>query len=209
MKIIQKITALIIISAITAAAFSFSAMGASPVKGSEVAKFAAGLEGCGYKYSSKGPDKFDCSGLVYYVLKNFGITFGNSTSEYNTAEKAKAFGTVIYNIKDAREGDIVVWSSHAGVYLGDGKCIAAMNPKKGVTINVVEEFIDKNGVKNPEHFFIRPFDYADETVNETVTQAESTPAKEELTFGDKIRLMIERIAEFIKAPFMPVVNAFR
>lgn len=211
MKITQKITALLIISAIIISAFSFSALGASSVNGSKVAEFAIGLDGCSYQYSSKGPDKFDCSGLVYYVLKNFGITFGNSTAEYNTAEKAKSFGTVIKSIEDAREGDIVVWSSHTGVYLGNGECIAAMNPKKGVVINQVEKFVDKNGVKNPSHFFIRPFDYAEETAEEHVAETENSPVTEEkkLSFGDRIKLMFERIAEFVKAPFMPVINAFK
>ncbi len=210
MSIIKKLTAMLIISAVIISAFSFSALGAASVKGSEVAEFAVKFEGCGYQYSSKGPDKFDCSGLVYYVLKNFGITFGNSTSEYNTKEKAKSFGTVINDIKNARKGDIVVWGSHAAVYLGDGDCISAMNPKKGVIINQVEKFVDKNGVTNPSHFFIRPFDYAAETAENSVPETENGAAEsKKLSFKDKIMLMLERIADFIKAPFMPVINAFK
>ncbi len=212
MKITQKITALLIISAIIVSAFSFSALGASSVNGSEVAKFAAKLEGCGYKYSSKGPDKFDCSGLVYYVLKNFGITFGHSTSTYNTVEEAKAFGKVINDMSKAKEGDIVVWNSHAAVYLGNGKCVHAMNEKKGVIINKVEDFVDSKGVKNPKHFFIRPFDYAEETAEKPVTNTETqsnSSAEKKLTFTDKIALMFDRIIDFIKSPFMPVINAIK
>ncbi len=210
MKIIKKITALMIMSAIIAASFSFSASAASAVKGSEVAKFAATLEGCGYKYSSKGPDKFDCSGLVYYVLAKYGITFGHSTSVYNTAEEAKSFGKVIKDMSQAKEGDIVVWSGHAAVYLGNGSCVHAMNEKKGVIINKVEDFVDSKGVKNPSHFFIRPYGYAEETAEEKApSTAPAAPKEEKLSFRDKIVLMIERIADFIKAPFMPVVNAIR
>lgn len=213
MKITQKITAILIISAIIVSAFSFSVLGASSVNGSEVAKFAAELEGCGYKYSSKGPNKFDCSGLVYYVLKNFGITFGHSTSVYNTVEEAKDFGKVIKDMSKAEEGDIVVWSGHAAVYLGNGKCVHAMNEKKGVIINNVEDFIDSKGVKNPSHFFIRPFDYAEKKVEEkpvakTVTQ-NNEPAEKKLTFGEKIDLMFDKIADFIKTPFEPVINAIK
>lgn len=214
MKITQKITAILMISAIIVSAFSFSALGASAVKGSEVAKFAAKLEGCGYKYSSKGPTKFDCSGLVYYVLDNYGITFGHSTSVYNTVEEAKAYGTVFKDMSKAKEGDIVVWNSHTAVYLGNGKCVHAMNEKKGVIINNVEDFVDSKGVKNPSHFFIRPFDYVDETVKEEpVTKAEpvveKAPEEPKLTFSEKMKQMSERIADFIKAPFMPVINAFK
>ena len=166
MKITQKITALMLTLAIVISAFSFSALGAANVKGSEVAEFARQFEGCAYQSFCKGPDRFDCSGLVYYVLKNFGITFGAGTSEYNTPEKAKAFGEIIENMDDAKAGDIVIWNSHTGVYLGEGRCISAMNAKKGVIITEVEMFIDRDGVKNPYHFFVRPFDYIDETAGE-------------------------------------------
>lgn len=175
MKITQKITALLLISAIIVSAFSFSAMGAAPVKGSDVAAYARQFEGCGYQYAAKGPDKFDCSGLVYYVLRNFGITFGNSTSEYNTPEKAKAFGNVISGMSDAKAGDIVAWGSHTGVYLGEGKCISSMNSRKGVTIIDVERFVDKHGITNPYHFFIRPYEYADETAEDTPDAPTETP----------------------------------
>lgn len=202
MKITQKITAILIISAIIVSAFSFSVFGASSVKGSDVAKYAATLEGCGYKYSSKGPDKFDCSGLVYYVLEKYGISFGHSTSVYNTVDEAKAYGKIIKDMSQAKEGDIVVWSSHAAVYLGNGKCVHAMNERKGVIISNVEDFIDKNGVKNPSHFFVRPFEYAEETVNNTEIKTESnSSAEKKLTVAEIFILMLERIAEFVKASF--------
>ena len=175
MKITQKITALLLISAIIVSAFSFGAMGATPVKGSDVAAYARQFEGCGYQYAAKGPDKFDCSGLVYYVLKNFGITFGNSTSEYNTTEKAKTFGNVISSMSDAKAGDIVAWGSHTGIYLGEGKCISSMNSRKGVAITNVESFVDKYGVKNPYHFFIRPYEYFEETAEDTENVPTETP----------------------------------
>lgn len=195
-------------------AFAFNALGAASVKGSEVAEFASKYEGCGYQYASKGPDKFDCSGFVYYVLGNFGITFGNSTSEYNTKEKAASFGTVIEDMADAKEGDIVVWSSHAAVYLGDGECIAAMNPKKGVCINEVEKFVDKNDVKNPPHFFIRPDSYIEETEETETAPAETEAVAEEsvperISFKERIKNMFETILKFLKAPFEPVVNMFK
>lgn len=218
MKITQKITAMLVITAIIVSAFSFGAMGATPVKGSEVAVFALQFEGHRYQYACKGPENFDCSGLVYYVLKNFGITFGNSTSEYNTAEKAKNFGNVIENAEDSKPGDIVVWGSHAGIYLGEGKCISSMNSKKGVVVTEVEKFVDKHGVKNPKHIFIRPFDYVDETAEEiteetagenTVGATETAPEETNLTFIEKIRLMFDRIGEFFEESFAPITNAFK
>lgn len=186
MKITQKITASILVSAIIISAFSFGAAGTAPVNGSDVAAYARQFEGCAYQYRGKGPDKFDCSGLVYYVLQNFGITFGAGTSEYNTPQKAEAFGTVIESMDDAKEGDIVVWSNHTGVYLGNGKCISAMNIKKGVTVISVDSFVDSFGVRNPYHFFIRPFAYAEETSAEDTTETpdESTDTAPEENTGE-------------------------
>ena len=234
MKITRKITALFLISAIIVSAFSFGAAGATAVKGSEVAAYARQFEGCAYQYACKGPDKFDCSGLVYYVLKNFGITFGGGTSEYNTPEKAKAYGNVIESMSDAKPGDIVVWGSHAAIYLGEGKCISAMNAKKGVIISVVDEFVDRLGVKNPDHFFIRPFEYVDETagdVEDTTTQtpeapenggennenpgaaddgeADSTVSDSTVSLFELILLVIVRIAELLVSQFASTTNIFR
>lgn len=235
MKITQKITSLLLISAIIVSAFSFSAVGAATVKGSEVAAYARQFEGCAYQYACKGPDKFDCSGLVYYVLKNFGITFGDGTSAYNTPEKAKTYGTVIESMSDAKPGDIVAWGSHAAIYLGEGKCISAMNAKKGVIITVVDEFVDRLGVKNPYHFFIRPYEYIEETaedVEDNTTEApetpenggennteipgaaddgteESTPSDNTVSLFELIILVILRIAELLVSQFATVTNIFR
>ncbi len=224
MKITRKITAFFLISAIIISAFSFGATGAEPVNGSDVAAYARQFEGCAYQHSCKGPDKFDCSGLVYYVLRNFGITFGAGTSEYNTPQKAKAFGKVIESMDDAQAGDIVVWNSHAGVYLGEGKCISAMNSRKGVTIIGVEIFVDQLGIRNPYHFFIRPFGYAEETseeVEDTTTPnpdentgetdgtEESAPSESTLNLFEFFITLFVRITELIINQFLtsPVATA--
>lgn len=234
MKITQKITALILISAIIISAFSFGATGAATVNGNDVAAYARQFEGCGYQYASKGPDKFDCSGLVYYVLMNFGITFGGGTSEYNTPEKAKTYGNVISAMSDAKPGDIVAWGSHTGIYLGEGKCISSMNSRKGVVITNVESFIDKYGVKNPYHFFIRPYEYIEETtedVEDTTTPTpetgngsatgqpdagteESAPSESTTTIFGLFIILFVRIAEylvtqFLVSPATTVVNFFK
>lgn len=205
MRIIKSLTA-VIAAVIITGAFSFGVMGTEPVSGSDVASFAVEHDGCGYQFASKGPEKFDCSGFVYYVLDNFGITFGNSTVEYNSVDKAKSFGTVISDMAEAKEGDIVVWKSHAAIYLGNGECIAAMNPKWGVCIREVEDFVDKNGVKNPSHFFIRPFDYAEETLEEAVEEEKAEPQR--MTFRERIEKTNNEVLEFFRNLFMPLTMLF-
>lgn len=205
MRIIKSVTA-IIATVVVIASLSFGVMGSEPVIGNDVAAFATKHDGYDYKYASKGPKKFDCSGFIYYVLNNFGITFGNSTSEYNTTEEADDFGQVISDIAQAKEGDIVVWKSHAAIYLGNGECISAMNPKMGVCITEIDDFVDKNGNKNPSHFFIRPFDYAEETVEETEVET-SRPAR--MTFRERIEKTNREIIGFFEKLFRPLKELFR
>lgn len=204
MRIIKSVTAIIAALAIILT-LTLGVMGSEPVIGSNVAAFAIKHDGCGYQYASKGPDKFDCSGFVYYVLGNFGITFGSSTSEYNTADEAKAFGTVINNMADAKEGDIVVWKSHAAIYIGNGECIAAMNPKWGVCIREVEDFVDKDGNKNPSHFFVRPFEYAEDTAEDASDDESQT---QKMTFKERMEKTNNDIIEFFKKLFMPLTILF-
>ena len=207
MRIIKSLTAIVAAAAIILT-LTFGAMGTEPVIGSDVAAFASQHNGCKYQYASKGPEKFDCSGFVHYVLGNFGITFGNSTSEYNSADEAAAFGTVINSMADAKEGEIIVWSSHAAVYLGDGECISAMNAKWGVCIREVEDFVDKNGNKNPSHFFIRPFGYADDASEEAVEENTESSKSQHLSFKERIEKRNREIVEFFKKLFMPVTVLF-
>ncbi len=210
MKKTQKIIALITATVIMLGTIAFAAIGAEPVKGSEVAAFASSLEGCGYQYAGKGPKKFDCSGFVYYVLGNFGIKGGNSTADYNTKEKAKKFGTVIDDISDAKPGDIVVWGSHLGIYLGDGMNISALNAKTGVCVRAVSDFRDKQGVKNPSHFFLRPYDYVDEIEEAEVTAETEVQAQteERVTLKDRIKARREESRERIRKMWEPVTSMF-
>lgn len=208
MRITQRITA-VVAAAIMLASFALNALGAAPVKGSEVAAFALKHDGYDYQYASKGPKKFDCSGFVYYVLGNFGIDIGGTTSSYNTREKAKKFGTVFNDMDEAKPGDIVIWKFHVSIYIGDGKCISALNANDGVCIRSVEKFRDQNGNKNPDHFFLRPAEYVDETevaeTEEPVTEAEE---KKPVSFTKIIDFAFEPMNEFFARPFKPFVNLF-
>ncbi len=212
MRKTQKIIALLTATVIMLSAFAFAVIGAEPVRGNDVAAFAARLEGSGYQYASKGPKKFDCSGFVYYVLGNFGIKGGNSTADYNTKEKAERFGTVIDDISDAKPGDIIVWSSHLGIYLGDGLNISALNSKTGVCVKEVSDFRDKNGVKNPSHFFIRPYDYVEEEEAVTETEEnqvqENSQKEERVSLKDRIKARREARREYIRNMWEPIVSKF-
>lgn len=94
-----------------------------------------------YHLGSKGPDLFDCSGLVEYALKkSFGIALSApSGSQYaNTQHISKA---------QAHSGDLVFWGSggseHVGVYAGGNKYFSAESPSAGIRMNTLDSVVGK------------------------------------------------------------------
>jgi len=78
--------------------------------------------GCPYVWGSKGPNSFDCSGFVYYVLKECGV--GQS---YITSAGWRNVGryTQITNYSDLRAGDVIVVRGHVGFVSTGGMIIDA------------------------------------------------------------------------------------
>ncbi len=109
--------------------------------GEEVAEFALKYVGCRYVYGAKGPNKFDCSGFVYYVYKQFGYRLNpGARNQWKTLdERVKK--------SDLLPGDIVFFSRggsasrifHVGIYIGDGKFVHAANSRKGVIVSSLNE----------------------------------------------------------------------
>ncbi len=84
-----------------------------------------------YVYSACGPDKFDCSGLVYYCYKEAaGIKLNRTAYSQGYDDKYQK----ISDAKDLQPGDLVFFdtnsgdsdlSDHSGIYIGGGKFIHA------------------------------------------------------------------------------------
>lgn len=87
---------------------------------------ASSKVGSPYVWGSKGPDSFDCSGFVYWVLKQMGV--GQS---YITSSGWKNPGryTRISSFSDIQAGDIVVVSGHVGIAAGGGEVIDASSSR--------------------------------------------------------------------------------
>ncbi|MDE5670499.1 MAG: C40 family peptidase [Eubacterium sp.] len=134
--------------------------------GSQIAEYAKTFKGCSYKYASKGPRCFDCSGFVYYVFKHFGFTVPTSTDGYSNASK---YGTKITGDANAKLGDIVVWSGHVGIYIGNGKVMNALGTKTGVCETVISTFVNSKRVKNPSHYYLRVKGVYEYITNPSVT----------------------------------------
>lgn len=89
----------------------------------------------GIKYVSGGasPSGFDCSGLVYYVLKQLGYSPARTTSDQYK------MGTYVSK-ENLQPGDIVFFQntykagiSHVGIYVGNGQFIHSPNSRSVVS----------------------------------------------------------------------------
>lgn len=92
-----------------------------------------------YVYGANGPDSFDCSGFVYYTLKNSGIPVSRlSSASYATQPNWET----IDNSGSLQVGDLVFFKSdssdrisHIGIYLGGGSFIHSAPSSGGVAIS--------------------------------------------------------------------------
>ena len=84
--------------------------------------------GSKYVRGAKGPSSFDCSGFVYWCLKNAGVSTSYMTSYM---WRSTSIFSRFTDMGSIQRGDILVFSGesdsagHVGIYLGGGKMVDA------------------------------------------------------------------------------------
>lgn len=114
-----------------------------PYEGELIAQYALQFDGYRYNYGGQDPSTgFDCSGLVYYVFKQFGYRLNR------VAADQALNGAEIRDQEDLLPGDIICFSwitsnyiNHVGIYIGEGKFIHAMDSANDVLITTLEEYL--------------------------------------------------------------------
>lgn len=114
----------------------------------QIVKLAEKQLGIPYKWGEESPSKgFDCSGLVYYVLKTLGVNISRTQA---TMYKQ---GTYVPK-SELKPGDIVFFQntykagiSHVGIYVGNGKFIHA--PQSGQVVS----YADLNSNYYTSHYY--------------------------------------------------------
>lgn len=96
-------------------------------KGTQVVSYAKKYLGANYVHGGDGPNSFDCSGYTQYVYKKFGVSLPHSASAQQNYGKAVSKSNL-------KQGDLVFFTGHVGIYVGNNKFIHAANPSKGVVI---------------------------------------------------------------------------
>lgn len=115
--------------------------------GAQMVSMAKQYLGVPYKYGGASPSGFDCSGLVYYILKQLGY------SPSRTCSAQYKMGTYVAK-EDLQPGDLVFFQgtyksgiSHVGIYVGDGKFIHA--PSSGKVVS----YADLNSSYYVNHYY--------------------------------------------------------
>jgi cell wall-associated NlpC family hydrolase len=119
------------------------------------------LIGKPYKNNGRGPDYFDCYGIVKYIYKNFlGIDLpeytGYSEDWYKNSnvltEQLNIFSSIWYSVDIPKKWDILTFShgvsnkitNHCGVYLGEDKMIHCYENSPVVIDRITRPYWNKN-----------------------------------------------------------------
>jgi cell wall-associated NlpC family hydrolase len=121
---------------------SAAGSGSSTGSASEAAVVAEAQKYIGVPYVWGGTDPskgLDCSGFTQLVFGNLGVDLPRVSSQQATA------GRPVASIADARPGDLVFFDyasdrpgiDHVGIYIGNGKMVAAPQPGESVKVQDV------------------------------------------------------------------------
>ena len=99
--------------------------------GSDVIAFAVQFVGNPYVWGGTSlTNGCDCSGFVMSVYANFGVELPHASNLYSGLGYAVDGG-----LANAIPGDIVVYSGHVALYMGDNQIVHASTPKGGIKIS--------------------------------------------------------------------------
>ncbi|MGN1179630.1 MAG: NlpC/P60 family protein [Suilimivivens sp.] len=98
--------------------------------GKSVADFACQFVGNPYVWGGTSlTNGADCSGFVMSVYANFGVSLPHSSSA------DRSVGSAVNGLENAQPGDIICYSGHVAIYIGNGQIVHASTAKTGIIIS--------------------------------------------------------------------------
>ena len=98
--------------------------------GVDVANFALQFVGNPYKRGGVSlTNGADCSGFVLSVYQHFGVSLPHSSSA------DRKVGYAVNGLAEAQPGDLVCYSGHVALYIGNGQIVHASTTKTGIKVS--------------------------------------------------------------------------
>ncbi|NLL75627.1 MAG: C40 family peptidase [Clostridiales bacterium] len=108
---------------------TYSSSGGSAM-GRSVADYALQFVGNPYVYGGTSlTSGADCSGFVMSVYANFGVSLPHSSSA------DRSVGAAVNGLENAQPGDLVCYSGHVALYIGNGQIVHASTSKTGIIVS--------------------------------------------------------------------------
>lgn len=115
---------------VIAAAQNTAAVSEGSAMGKEVINYATQFVGNPYVYGGSSlTNGTDCSGFVMSVYANFGVGLPHSSSAM------RSLGSDVGGLGNAQPGDIVCYSGHVGLYVGNGQIVHASTSRTGIIVS--------------------------------------------------------------------------
>ena len=104
--------------------------GSGSALGKSVADFACQFVGNPYVWGGTSlTNGADCSGFVMSVYANFGVSLPHSSAADRNV------GSAVNGLANAQPGDIICYSGHVAIYIGNGQIVHASTSKTGIIIS--------------------------------------------------------------------------
>lgn len=98
--------------------------------GNAVAEYALQFVGNPYVYGGTSlTNGADCSGFVMSVYANFGVSLPHSSAS------DRSQGYAVGSLSEAQPGDLICYSGHVALYIGDGQIVHASNSTTGIIVS--------------------------------------------------------------------------
>ena len=98
--------------------------------GIAVAEYAVQFIGNPYVWGGTSLTKgADCSGFVMKVYEQFGVSLPHSSA----ADRKQ--GYAVNGLENAQPGDLICYSGHVALYIGDGQIVHAASKKSGIIVS--------------------------------------------------------------------------